>query len=120
MLNQRQLAIIVHLSGFGRDLEESWDVPRAISLAGIAEHLGVVRSALHPPLKSLQADGLVSSRSAHVIGAPRRRKVFHVTDRGREEARAGEKKPKKSRGRSVGPVPDTTKLHGSEVGHLPD
>ena len=114
MLNQRQLAIIVHLSGFGRDLEESWDVPRAISLAGIAEHLGVVRSALHPPLKSLEADGLVSSRSAHVIGAPRRRKVFHVTDRGREEARAGEKKPRKSRGRSVGPVPDTTKLHGRE------
>ena len=79
MLNQRQLAIIVHLSGFGRDLEESWDVPRAISLAGIAEHLGVVRSALHPPLKSLQADGLVSSRSALVIGAPRRWKVFHVS-----------------------------------------
>ena len=114
MLNQRQLAIIVHLSGFGRDLEESWDVPRAISLAGIAEHLGVVRSALHPPLKSLEADGLVSSRSAHVIGAPRRRKVFHVTDRGREEARSGEKKTRKSTGRSVGPVPDTTKLHGRE------
>tara|TARA_B100001250_G_scaffold293109_1_gene254750 strand:- start:107 stop:2053 length:1947 start_codon:yes stop_codon:yes gene_type:complete len=40
--------------------------------------------------------------------------VFHVTDRGREEARAGEKKPRKSRGRVVGPVPDTTKLHGRE------
>ena len=114
MPNQRQLAILVHLSGFGRDLEESWDVPRAISLAGIAEHLGVVRSALHPPLKSLEAEGLVSSRSAHVIGAPRRRKVFHATDSGREEARAGTKKPSKSRGRSVGPVPDTTKLHGRD------
>ena len=40
--------------------------------------------------------------------------MFHVTDRGREEARAGEKKPRKSRGRVVGPVPDTTKLHGRE------
>ena len=114
MPNQRQLAILVHLSGFGRDLEESWDVPRAISLAGIAEHLGVVRSALHPPLKSLEAEGLVSSRSAHVIGAPRRRKVFHISDRGREEAREGAKKPRKSRGRSVGPVPDTTKMHGRD------
>ncbi len=114
MPNQRQLAILVHLSGFGRDLEESWDVPRAISLAGIAEHLGVVRSALHPPLKSLEAEGLVSSRSAHVIGAPRRRKVFHVTDSGREEARSGTKKPRKSRGRSVGPIPDSTKLHGRD------
>jgi len=114
VLNRRQLAILVHLSGFGRDLEESWDVPRAISLAGIAEHLGVVRSALHPPLKSLEAGGLVSSRSAHVIGAPRRRKVFHVTDAGRDEARAGAKKPRKSRGRTVGQVPDTTKLHGRD------
>lgn len=114
MLNQRQLAILVHLSGFGRDLEESWDVPRAISLAGIAEHLGVVRSALHPPMKSLEAEGLVSSRSAHVIGAPRRRKVFHVTDRGREEARSGAEKPRKTKGRSVGPIPDSTRLHGRD------
>ena len=114
MPNQRQLAILVHLSSHGRDLEESWDVPRAISLAGIAEHLGVVRSALHPPLKSLESEGLVFSRSAHVIGAPRRRKVFHVTDSGREEAIAGANKPRKSKGRSVGPVPDATKLHGRE------
>ena len=42
--NQRQLEILTFLSGFGRDLEESWDVPREISLAGLAEHLGVVRS----------------------------------------------------------------------------
>ena len=114
MPNQRQLAILVHLSSHGRDLEESWDVPRAISLAGIAEHLGVVRSALHPPLKSLESEGLVFSRSAHVIGAPRRRKVFHITDSGRDEARAGAKKPRRPKGRSVGPVPDATKLHGRD------
>ena len=114
MPNQRQLAILVHLSGFGRDLEESWDVPRAISLAGIAESMGLVRSALHRPLKSLESEGLVFSRSAHVIGAPRRRKVFHITDSGREEAREGAKKPRRSKGRAVGPVPDATKLHGRD------
>ena len=86
MTNQRQLEILTFLSGFGRDLEESWDVPREISLAGLAEHLGVVRSALHPPLNSLEEEGLVISRTAHVIGAPRRRKVYHATDTGREEA----------------------------------
>ena len=114
MLNQRQLAILVYLSDFGRDLEESWDVPRAISLVGLAEHLGVVRSALHPPLKSLESEGLVSSRTAHVIGAPRRRKVYHLTDRGREEARSGSSPTRKSRGRSVGPVPDSITLHGRD------
>ena len=114
MPNQRQLAILTHLSLFGRDLEESWDVPRAISLAGISDAVGGVRSALHIPLKSLESEGLVFSRTAHVIGAPRRRKVFHITDSGREEARSGAKSPRKSTGRSVGPVPDLTKLHGRD------
>ena len=39
-----------------------------------------------PPLNSLEEQGLVISRTAHVIGAPRRRKVYHATDTGREEA----------------------------------
>ena len=89
MANQRQSAILAHLSLFGRDLAESWDAPRAISLAGISDAVGGVRSALHIPLKSLESEGLVFSRTAHVIGAPRRRKVFHITDSGREEARSG-------------------------------
>ena len=112
MTNQRQLDILAYLSGFGRDLEESWDVPRSISLAGLAEHLGVVRSALHPPLKSLEEEGLVSSRSAHVIGAPRRRKVYHATDSGREIAAQKAPQKNKRRGRSVGPIPEQTLLHG--------
>ena len=112
MPNQRQLAILAHLSDFGRGLEESWDVPRAISLAGLADHLGVVRSALHKPLKSLEADGLVLSRTAHVTGAPRRRKVYHVTERGREAASDIVTSAKVSRGRSEGPLPDPINLHG--------
>jgi len=112
--NQRQLAILSYLLDFGRDLEESWDVPRAISLAGLAEHLGVVRSALHPPLKSLESAGLVSSRSAHVIGAPRRRKVYHLTEAGRKLALERASRTKKSRGRSVGPLPDPITLHGRD------
>ena len=112
MPNQRQLEILAYLSGFSRDLEESWDVPRGISLAGLAEHLGVVRSALHPPLNSLEDEGLVTSRTAHVIGAPRRRKVYHATDTGREEAAKSNPPESKRRGRSVGPIPDQIILHG--------
>ena len=114
MPNQRQLEILTYLSGFGRDLGESWDVPREISLAGLAEHLGVVRSALHPPLNSLEEQGLVISRTAHVIGAPRRRKVYHATDTGREEAAKSTPPENKRRGRSVGPIPDQILLHGRE------
>ncbi len=114
MPNQRQLAILAYLSDFGRGLEESWDVPRGISLAGLADHLGVVRSALHPPLKSLEGDGLIFSRTAHVTGAPRRRKVYHLTQRGRELASEIEPSPKEASGRSEGPIPEPIKLHGRE------
>ncbi len=113
VLSQRQLDILAFLSGFGRDLEESWDVPRGLSLAGLSEHLGVVRSALNPPLKSLQKEGYVTTRTTHVIGSPRRRKVFHATEKGREASReALDAVP--DRGRAIGPMPDPISLHGRE------
>ena len=114
MLSQRQHEILTLLAGYGRDLEGSWDVPRAISLAGMAEHLGVVRSALHPPLKGLEGEGLVTSRSARVIGAHRKRKVYHITDSGREAASSGEGARKSSTGRVVGPMPETPVLYGRD------
>ena len=40
-------------------LEKAWDVPRSICLPGIAEGLGVSRSALHAPLSKLLNDGLI-------------------------------------------------------------
>ena len=114
VLSQRQHEILVLLAAYGRDLEGSWDVPRAISLAGMAEHLGVVRSALHPPLKGLEREGLVTSRSARVIGAHRKRKVYHITDSGREAASSQEGPRKVASGRVVGPMPETSVLYGRE------
>ena len=88
MPNQRQLEILTYLSGFGRDLEESWDVPREISLAGLAEHLGVVRSALHPPLNSLEEEGL--DLVLQVILAPLLSKVPRTNgDANRAQAGSG-------------------------------
>ena len=65
-------------------MQEAWDVPRELSLPGLAESLGVVRSALHAPLTSMEEEGLVITRTAHVIGGgSRRRTVVHITDDGR-------------------------------------
>ncbi|MCH2428404.1 MAG: helix-turn-helix transcriptional regulator, partial [Candidatus Thalassarchaeum sp.] len=94
MLTHRQLAILAHLSHFGSDLEGSWDVPRGLSLVGMAESLGVVRSALNPPLKALEEAGYISTRTAHVIGSNRRRKVVHVTQSGRDPAASHYPTPK--------------------------
>ena len=84
MLTGPQQRILRWLSGFPANLESAWDVERSLSLPGISEGLGVVRSAIHSPITKLEQEGLVYSRMAHVIGGGRRRrKVFHITDAGR-------------------------------------
>lgn len=114
VLNESQLRILAHLARFGSDLESSWDVPRALCLPGIAEAVGVVRSAVHAPLSELESADYVVIRSAHVIGTgTRRRKVAHITQAGREVAT---RHPKASsrRGREHGPLPDPAMLHGRD------
>ena len=79
MLNDTERAILSRLSEYSEEIEDSWDVPRAISLPGLADSLGLVRSSLHKPLTKLEKDGLVFTRIAHVIGGgSRKRKVIHL------------------------------------------
>jgi len=113
MLSEAQSRILSRLAQFGGELEVAWDVPRALSLPGLAESLGVVRSALHAPLSSLEAEGYVSTRSAHVTGGgSRRRTVVHITDTGREAISELEEPLQTRRGRSFGPLPEQISLHG--------
>lgn len=85
MVSSSQKRILVWLNQFSSDIEKSWDVSRDIALPGIADGLGVVRSALNLPLKKLEKSGMVFKRMGHVIGGgSRRRQVFHITDKGRE------------------------------------
>ncbi len=77
--------ILAWLAAFPPSMEKAWDVPRGICLPGIAEALGVVRSALHEPITELLNNELISERKAHVIsGGSRKRKVYHLTLSGRE------------------------------------
>ena len=115
MLSEAQLRILSRLAQFGGELEAAWDVPRALSLPGLAESLGVVRSALHAPLSSLEAEDYVSTRSAHVTGGgSRRRIVVHITDIGREAISELEEPSPARRGRSFGPLPEQISLHGRD------
>ena len=85
-LSTRQ-RILIALNEQSESLSKAWDVPRDASLPGLSERLGVVRSALHSPLKELLDTKLVDSRQAHVIGGGnRKRTVLHPTDAGRVEA----------------------------------
>jgi DNA-binding MarR family transcriptional regulator len=89
MLPESQARILRLLARHPVEMEAAWDVPRELSLPGLAESLGLVRSALHEPLKALDEAGLIHSRTAHVIGGgTRKRNVVHLTVKGRHQASA--------------------------------
>lgn len=85
MLTQPQLRILKWLNEYPSSMEKSWDVSRDLSLPGIAEGIGVVRSALNIPLTKIEEHGFVVKRMAHVIGGgSRRRQVYHISNSGRD------------------------------------
>ncbi|MEE2759330.1 MAG: hypothetical protein VYA86_05060 [Candidatus Thermoplasmatota archaeon] len=89
MLTESQARLLRLLARYPDELAEAWDVPRELSLPGLSESLGLVRSALHEPLKALGEQGLIRTRNAHVIGGGnRKRSVFHLTTKGRQQASA--------------------------------
>ena len=84
MLSRSQERLLRHLGTFPDALSQAWDVPRALSLPGLSDAMGVVRSGLNQPLTALIEAQYISVRVAHVIGGgSRRRQVYHITETGR-------------------------------------
>ena len=124
MRSTAEIKILRWLGQFPQALESAWDITRELSLPGMAEALGVVRSSLNIPLKSLQQDELVMMRTAHVIGGgSRRRSVFHITMSGREllqqlieegltESPLKKAEKRSKAGKILGPAPPLNPLYG--------
>ena len=123
MVTGPEARILARLVTFPPSLESAWDVPRDICLPGLAEHLGVVRSALHNPLNELIKKELITERKAHVIGGgTRKRKVYHITKLGRAECQEISIPEKKKVGELLGKPPSPIFLHGRDqlIGELKD
>jgi len=117
MLSPAMLRILRWLDEHPSTLEVAWDVPRSLSLEGIADGIGVVRSALFQPMSMLEEEGFLLTRQAHVIGGGRRkRKVVHITESGRNHLRSQTEDIPQRRGRSStklkGQFPELTHVHG--------
>ena len=121
MLSHSQGRVLSRLAEFGEHLDTAWDVPRELSLPGLAESLGLVRSALHQPLSELEKDGFISTRTAHVIGGgSRKRTVVHITKKGRKIIEKENQYSKPSGNGIIGPAPVPSEVHGrsSEIEQL--
>lgn len=116
MLSEAQSRLLRALAEFPASLDNAWDVPRGLSLPGLSERLGVVRSALNPPISSLESDGLVITRKAHVIGGGhRKRTVVHLTEEGRVMASGlAPESPSEEMGVLRGDAPPLVHLFGRE------
>ncbi|HJX04536.1 MAG TPA: tetratricopeptide repeat protein [Thermoplasmata archaeon] len=79
--------ILLHLSELERHRDEP-DVPMAASQEGIAERLDTQVFNASRALSSLESEGLVFDRLAHVRGAPKRRRAYFLTEKGRAAAQA--------------------------------
>ena len=117
MLSPAMLRILRWLDDHPSALETAWDVPRSLSLEGIAEGIGVVRSALFQPMSTMEEQGLIHTRQAHVIGGGRRkRKVVHITEVGRNNLHSSIDDLPEPRSRTSsklkGQLPELTHLHG--------
>ena len=117
MLSPAMLRILRWLDEHSSTLEGAWDVPRSLSLEGIADGIGVVRSALFQPMSVLEEEGFLLTRQAHVIGGGRRkRKVVHITESGRNQLHSHTEDIPERRSRSSsklkGQLPEYTHVHG--------
>jgi len=118
MLTQPQLRILKWLNEYPSSMEKSWDVSRDLSLPGIAEGIGVVRSALNIPLTKIEEHGFVVKRMAHVIGGgSRRRQVYHISNSGRDylsQLLVGDISPKKPK-QIFGNPPKQVEIYGRKT-----
>ncbi|MBN1389289.1 MAG: hypothetical protein JXA22_01460 [Candidatus Thermoplasmatota archaeon] len=67
--------------------EEDYEVPEIISQMGIGKELGLRQTHVSRAMSELSNEGLVRSRTAHIRGMDRRKKVYFLTQKGIEETK---------------------------------
>ncbi len=87
--------LLLHLLDMDK-YREMAQVPLGASQEGIAQAMGTQVHNASRALSGLEAEGLVSDRLAHVRGAPRRRRAYFLTDKGRQAADATRERVERS------------------------
>jgi DNA-binding MarR family transcriptional regulator len=78
--------VILHLLEYSSH-EEDFEAPESTTQAGIATGIGIARKHVPRAVNKLIVDNLVLTRVSHVKGAKQRKKVYHLSPRGKELGR---------------------------------
>ncbi|MFO8050319.1 MAG: tetratricopeptide repeat protein [Thermoplasmatota archaeon] len=65
-----------------RGKKDDYSVPEVLSQGGMSKEMDIRQNNISRSLQELMSKGLVVSRSSHVSGKQRRRKTYHLTDKG--------------------------------------
>ena len=78
--------ILLHLSDLDKHRDDV-EVPMGVSQEGMAQTLETQVHNISRALSSLEAEGLVFDKLVHVRGAPKRRRAYFLTERGKQAVR---------------------------------
>ncbi|MEA3559038.1 MAG: tetratricopeptide repeat protein [Candidatus Thermoplasmatota archaeon] len=62
--------------------KDDYSVPEVLSQGGMSKEMDVRQNNISRTLQELYSKGLIASRSSHVTGRQRRRKVYYLTEKG--------------------------------------
>jgi ATP/maltotriose-dependent transcriptional regulator MalT/DNA-binding MarR family transcriptional regulator len=78
-------AVMLHLLDLTK-FQDEFEVPLELTQPGIADAVGIRRSHVANVVKNLKEKGNVDDRTAHVKNQPRKRKIYFLTDNGKDYA----------------------------------
>ena len=79
--------IVLHLSRYGMQCDDGYNIPWDLTQDGIAASLRITRAHSSIELKKLRESGKVDERQGHIKGGKVRRKSYTLTPVGLEEAK---------------------------------
>lgn len=77
--------ILLHLLNFKWEPDQ-WDVPFETTQDGIAQCVGVMRTAVAREISRMRPDGIVEEDTKHIKGEKRKRKAYYLSTKGIEIA----------------------------------
>lgn len=80
-----EMKVVLHLSKYSH-VKDLYVIPRATTQQGIADSIHVSRNYISVLLSKLVRRGWVNEQTSHVVGSPKKKKSYFLTETGKRQA----------------------------------